>query len=295
MGLPRHCTAPLPQAKRPLVSTGPLVPASLVEVGGLTPHLRQRMRHPLSRRRSLSVCLLLLLGRALSLMSTNRAILFDIDGTLCDSSALCFESTNRVLQNNGFPPINLAEYKEGSKYTTPRRFAWHVTQNPDDEIGIRLGREFDRMYVELVSSDTVPLFNGIPELIREIRTHDPAVKLGALSNACSEYARAIRLSHDVLSTHLDVCFGVEDVPAAKPSGEGLLATCRALGVDPALAVYVGDAPSDGQAAAAAGMKSVGVSWGSFQRAAMLPHFNYIVDSIEEMQDLAIQRLLSKVE
>ena len=192
-------------------------------------------------------------------MTVTRAILFDIDGTLCDSSALCFESTNRVLQSHGFPPITLAEYKEGSKYTTPRRFAWHVTKNPNDEVGFQLGNDFDRMYVELVSSETVPLFKGISELIHGIRKLDPTIKLGALSNACSDYARAIQSSHDVLSSNFEICFGVEDVPAAKPSGEGLLAICRKLEIDPSHAVYIGDAPSDGQAAAAAGTALYGLN------------------------------------
>ena len=42
----------------------------------------------------------------------------------------------------------------GTKYTTPRRLAWHVTNNPDDPIGVKLGQQFDDLYVKLVSSDT---------------------------------------------------------------------------------------------------------------------------------------------
>ena len=43
-------------------------------------------------------------------------------------------------------------------------------------------------------------------------------------------------------------------------------------------IYIGDAPSDGKAAKAAGMQSIGVTWGSFAIAKMAPHFDAVVSS-----------------
>ena len=48
---------------------------------------------------------------------------------------------------------------------------------------------------------------------------------------------------------VQVALGADEVPAAKPAAEGLLLCCERLGVDPASSVYVGDSPTDGQAAA----------------------------------------------
>jgi HAD superfamily hydrolase (TIGR01549 family) len=45
-----------------------------------------------------------------------------------------------------------------------------------------------------------------------------------------------------------VALGADEVAAAKPDPDGLLLCCERLGVDPASSVYVGDSPTDGQAA-----------------------------------------------
>ena len=181
-----------------------------------------------------------------------RAILFDIDGTLCDSTPLCFDATNKILTHNGFQNIDISAYKAGSKYTTAKRFAWHAAGDPEAEIGNTLGEQFDNLYVDLVSQDSVPLFPGISSLVESIKKTDGSIKLGALTNACGAYARAVQSSHPVIKQCFEISLGVDDVPSPKPSGEGLLACCKALGIEPKEAIYIGDAPTDGFAAFSAG-------------------------------------------
>jgi phosphoglycolate phosphatase-like HAD superfamily hydrolase len=91
-----------------------------------------------------------------------------------------------------------------------------VTKDPDAEIGIKLGEEFDRLYVALVSPTSVPLFDGIPSLLRGLKQSNPGLRIGALTNACSDYARAIYSCNEVISSTFDICYGVDDVPNAKP-------------------------------------------------------------------------------
>jgi len=56
-----------------------------------------------------------------------EAILWDVDGTLSDTFMLGLSATDKVLQGEGKPPISEREYHGGTIYTTPRRFAWHIT------------------------------------------------------------------------------------------------------------------------------------------------------------------------
>ena len=56
-------------------------------------------------------------------------------------------------------------------------------------------------------------------------------------------------------------------------------------------VYVGDSPSDGAAAKAAGMRSVGVSYGSHPLETVEPAFDQTVHSVEELEE-ALMKLVT---
>ena len=228
-----------------------------------------------------------------SFMKTTRGLLFDIDGTLSDSFRLGFESTQKVLTSNGYRTINEDEYHQGTRYTTPARLAWHSTGEPngDSSIGIELGRQFDEMYVKLVSTETAPLYEGILPMLESIKTKlGPDLKLGALSNACGAYVEAVLKVND-LTQDFGVALGADEVPKPKPMADGLLQCCSTLSLEPKVCVYIGDSPSDGAAAAAAGMPSIGVTWGSHPEENVRKAFTYTVTTIPELEQ-AIYKVLS---
>lgn len=217
-----------------------------------------------------------------------RAILFDVDGTLSDSWKLGFTSTQQVLTRNGHREITEEEYHQGTKYSTPRRFAWHLTQNPEDPIGVLLGQQFDDLYVNLVSPETTALYPGIVPMLTKLRAQQGgSIKIGALSNACGAYVKAV-LDVNELKAFFDIGLGADEVPFPKPKPDGLLQICRTLSVAPSDCVYVGDSASDGQAAAAAGMRSVGVSWGSHPKSSLVGSFSLLVDSVADLEATLVQ-------
>ena len=218
-----------------------------------------------------------------------RVVLWDVDGTLSDSSMLCYESTNAVLRNNGMAEIGEDMYHQGTKLTTPRRMAWHSTGNPDDESGIALGDQFDDLYVKLVSMDTAAFYDGIPDVLTSLLRKNPSLRHGALSNACGAYVRAV-LQANGASDMFVVGLGADEVPAAKPSADGLLQICRDLDIDPSHCIYIGDSPSDGQAASNAGMPSVGVTWGSHPIETVQPAFTHMVHDTDALGLLLMQML-----
>lgn len=62
------------------------------------------------------------------------------------------------------------------------------------------------------------------------------------------------LSANNVSNIFEVQLGADEVPASKPNPDGLLLICRLMGdANPAHCIYIGDSPTDGQAATAAGM------------------------------------------
>ena len=218
-----------------------------------------------------------------------RAVLWDVDGTLADSSMLCFESTNAVFRNNGMAEIGEDMYHMGTKLTTPRRMAWHSTGNPDDVSGIALGDQFDDLYVKLVSMETAAFYDGIPNVLTSLLKKNPTLRHGALSNACGAYVRAV-LQVNGVSDMFVVGLGADEVPAAKPSAAGLLQICRELDIDPSHCIYIGDSPSDGQAASNAGMASVGVTWGSHPVETVRPAFTHTVHDTDALGLLLMDML-----
>jgi phosphoglycolate phosphatase len=171
-----------------------------------------------------------------------KGVIFDIDGTLSDSWALGFDATKTVLSKNAINQITEEEYHECTRYCTPERLARHAGLTPSDQdfevIGQKLAAEFDDLYINLVSVETAGFFPGVQELLDGLPTGIP---IGALTNACVAYAHAVfsvnlREGKDkFISVH-----GADDVPAPKPSPEGLWLVCKELGVAPGECVYVGE-------------------------------------------------------
>merc|ERR1712048_1112570 len=77
--------------------------------------------------------------------------------------------------------------------------------------------------------------------------------------------------------------GADAVPAGKPSPAGLMKCCQAMGLDPSDCVYIGDAPTDGQAASSAGSWGIGVTWASDNREALMPVCDCVVDRVSDLR------------
>lgn len=211
-------------------------------------------------------------------------VLWDVDGTLADSTDLGFRCTNVVLRAGGLREISLEQYLAGTRHTTPRRLAWHATGDADAACGIELGAAFDATYVELVSRETTGLYAGIEDIIR--RLFDGGRSQGVLSNACGAYARAVVAVNGVEEA-MRACYGADEVPAAKPAPDGLMKIMRELGAenDPMRVCYIGDAPSDGAAARAAGCVAVGCNWGShdLRETENERQFDIVFDTVRELE------------
>ena len=117
-----------------------------------------------------ALCAAAAIGCADGLAAMNRVgVVFDIDGTLADSFRLGFDATNVVLRRNAFPPISEADYHDNCIYVTPERMARHAVGEHDEDLGRRLGAEFDREYIALVSTETAGFYPGLRPLLERLR------------------------------------------------------------------------------------------------------------------------------
>lgn len=222
-----------------------------------------------------------------------QSIIFDVDGTLSDSGNLGYTATLHLLEKHDISAISYEEYCEHTRYTTPDRLARHAGLTPGtdefDKTGNALAQEFDDLYISQVSLGTAAFYPGMLHLIRSV---DTSVKIAALTNAACRYAHAVlKVNDDEDSNWLYQRFssihGADDVPKPKPYPDGLLMICDELDIPPTQCVYIGDSPSDGEAAKAAGMRSIGVGWGAHGIHRLQASFDTTVDSVEQLQQLLL--------
>mmetsp|Transcript_26710 Transcript_26710/g.57465 ORF Transcript_26710/g.57465 Transcript_26710/m.57465 type:complete len:331 (-) Transcript_26710:43-1035(-) len=253
-----------------------------------------------------------------------RAIIFDIDGTLADSWNLGFQATKTVLTDYHNDknresltaetyPLTSEEYHYGCRYTTPERLARHVGLNPEhpsfESVGEDLGGKFDDYYVQLVDTKTAGFYDGIGSLLVKLHSGDgdsssmSGVQLGALTNACVEYAHAVlkancpECSSDTSSSssegkdnsiyqRFSSIHGANSVPRPKPFGDGIQKCCDEMGLHPSQVIYVGDAPTDARAAVDAQCRTaIGVLWGSNDEETLKKEegFTALCSTVEELE------------
>jgi phosphoglycolate phosphatase-like HAD superfamily hydrolase len=225
-----------------------------------------------------------------SMYQNIKGIIFDVDGTLADSWKLGYDATVVILDKHNLHPITEQIYHEHTVYCTPERLARHAGLVPGDEtydeVGAKLGKEFDDLYVGLVSSQTAGFYPGVAECLQAIPSD---IAFGALTNAAVNYAHAVLQVNDQnknLVNRFVSIHGADSVPEPKPSPAGLLQVCRDLNLRPADCVYIGDSPSDGKAAEAAGMGAIAVLWGSHKEDTLKQApFTHYCRTVQELQAL----------
>ncbi len=181
-----------------------------------------------------------------------HTVLFDLDGTLIDSGAMI-----------------LASFRHATRTVLAREI-------PDDELAAAVGgatiheqmRVFDadrvEDLVEAYRAHNTPLheeleaFEGVEPLLAILRGEGR--KLGVVTG---KRRRAVDLAFRLLGLGqwFDAVVAAEDTIRHKPDPEPVLLALDRLGSSPVDGAFVGDSPSDVGAGKAAGVFSIGVSWG----------------------------------
>ena len=114
----------------------------------------------------------------------------------------------------------------------------------------------------------VPLFDGIPELLAELRSR--GLRLAVATGKSGERARWLLDLLGVLH-HFDHVIGSDEVARSKPAPDIVLRALELLDVPAAEAVMLGDAWTDLASARAAGVSPIAALWADIDEAALLAH------------------------
>jgi len=180
----------------------------------------------------------------------NRLVVFDLDGTLIDSSRDLADATNAVIQEYGGTPLGIDEITsyvgEGAAVLVRRALrAAGLAHLPADALD-----RFLAQYEERLTVHTRP-YPGIPEALDALAGR--GCTLAVLTNKPERPTRRI-LEELALDAKFTDVVGGDTSAGRKPDPTGLLRIIERAGTTPAASVLVGDSPIDYRTARNAGTR-----------------------------------------
>lgn len=217
-------------------------------------------------------------------------IAFDLDGTLVDSAPDLIGTLNRMLVEEGLPPVPMESAStligSGARALLVHGFeaaGAPVERAKSDEL-------FERFLVDYAAhiADGSQPFEGVVETLE--RLSQRGAILVVATNKRSDLSELVLGKLD-LTRHFAAIVGPDRVSARKPSGAHLKEAVAIAGGDPERAIMVGDASPDADAARDAGMPCILTTFGFTPTPVEDLGGDVLIDAFEDVEE-AIDGILS---
>jgi pyrophosphatase PpaX len=199
-------------------------------------------------------------------MTMPEAVLFDLDGTLIDTTDLILASCQHTFTRHlrgGCPP------REALIATFGRSLPESLL-----EIAVAEGAEdpaafaADMLVTYRAHNDEhhdalIRPFEGVEPMLASLRAS--GLRLGVVTSKRERSARIGMARYD-LGDFFEAAIFHDDTVRHKPDPAPLILGAQRLGVAPGRTIYVGDSVHDVSAGRAAGMRTIAAAWGPFPRA-----------------------------
>ena len=217
-----------------------------------------------------------MIGRASIADVRYPVVLFDLDGTLIDSGAMIVASMRHAASTvlgREIPEEELTAAVGGPGLIAQMRA---LDEGRVDELVDAYRRHNEPLHAGLEACA------GIEDALTTLRAERR--RLGIVT---AKRHATVKLAFDTLrglEDFFDVVVGADDTERHKPHPDPIVAALDRLDADPREAAYVGDSPFDVQAAKAAGVFAVAVTWGRIHGHERLAREqpDAIVDTPEEL-------------
>jgi phosphoglycolate phosphatase len=193
-------------------------------------------------------------------MTTDRTIVFDLDGTLVDTAPDLITSLNYVLDHEGLPPVPLASARNmigaGARRLIERGLEADGRQVGGDDIA-RMTTAFIDYYADHIAVSSRP-FEGLEDALDRMAAR--GYRFAVCTNKLEWLSRRL-LDELKLSGRFAAICGADTFGVSKPDPAILRQTVVRAGGKLAAAIMVGDAGTDVGVARRAGIPVIGVDFG----------------------------------
>ena len=217
-----------------------------------------------------------------------KLIIFDLDGTLLNTIGDLADAVDYVMRSRNLPEHTNAEYRQmvggGIKRLVERALPTELAQN--EQYVEECVAQFRRYYVDNIDRHTVP-YEGITELLHKLQSE--GVMLAVASNKFQHGTERLvaKFFGDVEFIAIE---GNREGAPLKPDPEIIHTILLKAGVERSDAVMVGDSGIDIRTAIAAGIDSIGVSWGfRFAEELYEAGATLVATSIEELEQAIFEK------
>ena len=210
----------------------------------------------------------------MSLPADPQLLVFDLDGTLIDSSLDLCNSINATLNHFGRPSLPqsvIAGYIGDGATTLVRRALAHAhlvgdRPDPHDDAFVAEAHLWFLGYYRRHLLDCTTVYPGVIASLERIRTTRTLLPMAVLTNKPVMPSR-ILCEHLGLSRFFFANYGGNSFAHKKPAAEGLLqlireaSILRGAAIKPAQTIMIGDSHVDVETARACGAASLGCTFG----------------------------------
>lgn len=195
-----------------------------------------------------------------------QVVLFDLDGTLVDSSEHILSSFRHTMR------VHRGEVPPDSRWlaTMGRPLEVQLREFADGEEEARAMRDTFRDHQRRSHDRLVRRFPSVRRVLRELR--ERGLQLGVVTSKEREGALLTLEKAELPEAWFGALVGADDVDEPKPAPAPVLLALRRLGnpVAPRRALFLGDSVHDLRAGRAAGVRTAAALWGPYGRDQLRP-------------------------
>lgn len=201
-------------------------------------------------------------------MKDYQTYIFDLDGTLLNTLDDLAASTNAALQHFGQPVRTTDEVRRFVGNGVRLLMERAIPDGAANPLFEDIFAYFRQHYMEH-SLDTTRPYDGIPELLQELRRRGKRTAI--VSNKL--HAATEALARHFFPDTIEVAIGENEAAGIrkKPSPDTVMEALRRLGSNREEAVYIGDSDVDVQTACNCKMPCISVLWGFRDKQFLIDH------------------------